>query len=339
MSEFGPPHPITYRQEIVGPIFKNIRMTDSSAVVGAGSMGKSRLLGFLNRSDVQKYYLGSQAEETLFLWADTNRMQSNTEWGLYEIMLTSIVEGCDQNPKSRSYRVELNNLRSPVLLRESSTVALRHLELAVHTLVKEQGLKICFLLDEFDHIYRDFPPLFFSNLRSLRDQNKYSFCYLLFLRNDPRTLRNQAECESFYELLSNSILGLGPYTQADTLQIILQLEEKRQHIFQHVHRSVLSALSGGHPGLIQILFNELVSRPQIIQEPTALDTLSTSPKVIEECLKLLDSLPDDEKTGLVSITKGGAADPDVLQRLELKGLYKDSKVFSPVFARVAARSL
>jgi ABC-type cobalamin/Fe3+-siderophores transport system ATPase subunit len=49
--EIGPEHPMSYRQELVKPLFARIQASESCAVIGAASMGKSRLLQFILRPD------------------------------------------------------------------------------------------------------------------------------------------------------------------------------------------------------------------------------------------------------------------------------------------------
>jgi len=87
MTEIGPEHPITYRQEIAAPLFRNLQARDSCAVVGPSSMGKSRLLTFIQRPDVRRHYLADQADSVLLALADCNRLAEMSEWGFYELLL------------------------------------------------------------------------------------------------------------------------------------------------------------------------------------------------------------------------------------------------------------
>ena len=74
MPEFGPTHPLTYRTEIAAPLFDLLRAGESATIIGSASMGKSRLLQFLLRSDVQQHYLGDTAATTWLVLADCNRL-------------------------------------------------------------------------------------------------------------------------------------------------------------------------------------------------------------------------------------------------------------------------
>ena len=49
MKEFGSEHEVTYRQEVLKPLFDCIKSADSCYLIGAGSMGKTRLLDHMAR--------------------------------------------------------------------------------------------------------------------------------------------------------------------------------------------------------------------------------------------------------------------------------------------------
>ena len=332
MFEIGPKHPLTYRQEIVVPFFNRVLSAESCATVGSASMGKTRLLDFLMRSDVQANFLGEQADHTLLLRADCNRLVQISEWGLCELMLTAIVEGCVQNPKARAWRKQLNDLREPVILKENALLALRHLELAVSILVKENEIKLCFLLDEFDTAYRSLPLLALFHLRALRDSNKNRLSYALFLRNTPETLRNPAECESFYELFSRYVFGLGPYSPTDVTRIVSQIEERRNYHVSLTAKEKLISLSGGHPGLILALFDILTEKPRLIEEENV-GALVGEPLIVEECTKLWMSLSEEERQGLADVSQSIPLSDEIRARLALKGLVTGDNLFSPLFFR------
>jgi len=338
MYEFGHEHPVTYRQELARPLFDCIRQASSAAIIGAGNMGKTRLIDFIMRKDVQDHYLEKDADKTLLLRADLNRMGQLNEWSLYEVMLTAIVEGCTLNPISKPYLKTFNNdLRRDVVLHENALLAQRSLELAVKTLVESLGLRICFLLDEFEPVYQKFSPIVMANLRALRDQNKNRFCYLLFLRNAPETLRDCSEVESFYELHSSNLYGLKPYTELDTELIISQLEERNHIRLDQATRKAIVGMSAGHPGFLYHLVHEFPKQPGLIYDPNPIDQILKSEKIERECQKLLSSLPGSEQAGLSALVHGRPVGDDVLQRLMLKGLVVNDGIFSKIFERYLQR--
>ncbi len=168
MPDIGPSHPLTYRQEIAAPLFDLLRSGESVAVVGPASMGKSRLLQFLLRPDVQQHYLGEAAASTWLVLADCNRLVEVSEWGLYELLLTSLTEDTSGRLDA-AQREWLNGLRREAITAGNALLARRHVELAARILCREHGLRLCFIFDEFDEIYRALPAPALANLRALRD--------------------------------------------------------------------------------------------------------------------------------------------------------------------------
>lgn len=332
MSEIGPEHPTSYRREVVAPFFQVINARDSCAIVGPSSMGKSRLLQFLMRPDVQKHYLGEQTQHILFAWADHNRLAELSEWGVYELLLTSLVEASGQLDVTRSLRNELTALRREIIHSVNPLLARRQLELAAHILCQEQKVTLCFLLDEFDACYRSLPPMALANLRALRDAHKYKVCYALFLREHPARLRPTVECEGFYELFSRAVIGLTPYNQEDVCRMISQLEVRKNKQFSQEVNGRLFDLSGGHPGLLVALF-ELAAKVGLDATPAELIKHRT---IKEECEKLWLGLAEDEQLTLLHLPQIDKDSEQVLDVLQLKGVVQKkeghNRLFSPLFA-------
>ncbi|MFM7171961.1 MAG: hypothetical protein ACKO4U_02865, partial [Caldilinea sp.] len=251
MPEIGPEHPLTYRQEIAEPIFQLIRSGESMAVVGLASMGKSRLLRFLLRPDVQAHYLGDDSPSTWLVLVDGNRLATVSEWGLYELLLTALIEAASGQLEAGVVDW-LGGLRREVILSENALLARRYVELATQVLCRQHALRLCLVCDEFDECYRSLPSSGLHNLRSLRDADRYSLCYLLLLRDHPARLRSPDDHEGFYELFSRSILGLKPYMLADGRRVLAQLAVRRRFPLTAQQEELLLHLSGAHPGLMVV---------------------------------------------------------------------------------------
>lgn len=329
MNEVGPQHPLSYRQDILRPMFAHLRAGDSCALIGPASMGKSRLLQFILRPDVKAHYLTDRAANTLLLQADCQQMGCAAEWGLHELLLTAIIKkGGQQHPKVNERRRDFNELREPVILEQNTLLALRHLELALQLLIEDMKLKVCFLIDEFDAMYQSLPAQALANLRGMRDDFKYDLNYVIFLRNEPHLVRDPADCEGFYELFSRSLHGLGPYNQADAMQMMVQLEERFSRPASSEVKAAIYHLSGGHPGLILALI-DLYARQPALPFADLPANLPAYPTLMEECRKLWHGLPPDEQDAMAA---GSPPPAGLRQRLELKGLLQAGMPFSPLFA-------
>lgn len=344
MYEFDPNNDLEYRREIVSSLFSRISAAESCVIVGAASMGKSRLLKFILRQDVQNKYLEQEASHTFLIPVDNNNLAPTTEeqssgvsaWKIYELFLTSIVESCRQHPLARKHYRTLNNLRKPVILEKDALLGLRHLALSIKVLVEEHDLRLCFLLDEFDDLYQSLPPITLSNLRALRDANKKNMCYVLFMRNSPEHLRESAECESFYELFSHFIFGLKPYTRTDAKRMIESLEARRHTQLSSNVKNALLHLSGGHPGMVMALFRVASDEPQLLLNRKGFHTLIKNPIVIEECEKLKGSLSEREQKAYLNLLQGQMITEKLQRQIDLKGIIKteqsEKTSAMPIFA-------
>lgn len=343
MPEIGPEHPITYRAELVAPLFAKIRSRESCAVIGAASMGKSRLLQFILRSDVCAHYLAEANATTVLVWIDCNRMASFSAWGLHELLLTGLLESSIDHPVASEQREVFMQLRREAIVERNKLLAQRNVELALQLLCQKLHLQVCFILDEFDEAYRTLPARALASLRALRDRHKYLVNYVLLLRQPPLYLRPPDECEGFYELLSRSLLGLQPYTVTDMHQIIEQITTRRGHEVSLVSATAipqLLTLSGGHPGLLIALLDAVIAERTAPAEWFA--WAQTQPKVAEECRKLWEGLRREERETLHHIAQAVETDFRQRESLLLKGLICETspgqvRLFSPLFATYAAQ--
>lgn len=334
MPEIGPQHPLTYRQEIAAPLFDLLASGESAAVVGPASMGKSRLLQFLLRSDVQQHYLGDAAPNTWLVLVDCNRLVEISEWGLYELLLTSLTEDTS-GLLDASQREWLNGLRREAITAGSALLARRHVELATRILCREHGLRLCVIFDEFDEIYRTLPASALANLRALRDADRYSVSYVLMVRDHPGRLRSRDDVEGFYELMSRSVIGLKPYMEPDARRVIAQIAARRSRAVTASQETAMLALSGGHPGLLVALCDLLSNGDAAPTNGDLTEWALDQPQVVEECRKLWNGLAEDEQFALSRLATGIGASYTIRELLTLKGIIRPTGqdvvgFFSPV---------
>lgn len=328
MLEIGPKHPIEYRHEILAPFFHKVQSTDSVSVIGAASMGKTRLLDHLMRPEVQKYYLGERSNQHWLIRVDMNRMPvKEPAWAFYELLISSILLDVHNHGDTGTLEIELTKLDADIIQKRDPLLALRYFELIIIKLCQVQELKICFLLDEFDESYKTLPREIFLQLRGVRDANKNRISFVMFLRDFPERLRSTRDNESFYELLSRESIGIGPYEKADAIHMILQLEARKRRSITSEQRERICQASGGHPGLILTLFEVLTARPSLFQAFTRPDWakgLIQEPAIQEECRKIWDGLSPEDQQGLLAFQAGNEISPQIKKLLLIKGLLKET---------------
>jgi hypothetical protein len=357
MEEIMSKNPIQFREDVLKDFFGYIKSGESFYVIGAPSAGKTRLMDFLmgddpdaarvgaevNRERVKIYYLGADAApKTWLARVDMNRMRSENDWGFhfFELLLHTILltcHRCEQTDEIEKIETIIARLDSEVIESKDALKAHRLFEMAVNMLCQSYGIKLCFLFDEFDETYKDMPRELFSHLRAIRDANKYSVSYVLFLRNLPERLRDPLQNESFYELISRNTLGLGPYSPQDTYHIIEQLEIRHQYVLSHDKREWLCVNSGGHPGLLQALLVIFKEHLQAVTQMGNINWYAAQEPVKEEFRKLWAGLLDDERSGLLEFARGNQTPMSQAtgKLLTTKGLLKQTvngiDFFSPLF--------
>ena len=302
MLEIGPEHRIEYREEVLGPFFGYIQSADSFYVIGAASMGKTRLVDHLMRLPVQKHYLKEEADKYWLVRVDLNRMPVDEPiWAFYELLVSSIILILKNHEDVKNIEVELIKLDSEMIQKRDPLIALRLFEYIVNKLCQIHDRRLTFLFDEFDETYKTLPKEIFLQLRAIRDANKNRVSFVLFLRNRPESLRSPKDNESFYELLSRNLIGIGPFQERDALQILQQLEARKHHICSDDERKMIIWASGGHPGLMQAFLSLRIEKPQTFQKlytPTWATSLVLEPTLAEECRKIWDGLSEEEQQRL-----------------------------------------
>lgn len=340
MKEFGSEHDYSYRQEVLQGLFDYVRSTDSFFVIGGASVGKTRLMDFIFRNDVQEHYLGDLSKTTWLIRVDLNRHYPKEDWHFYELLINSLALSCSQyedTPEINTTEIyeQIAILDGRVIESRDFLLALRLFELAVHMLCKKHEISLCILLDEFDDMYRKMPKEFFAQLRAIRDANKNQLCYGLFLRDLPNRLRNTTENEGFYELFSHRMIGLGPYEYNDGIRVIQQIENRERRTLSPEWREAFYQASGGHPGIINGLFSQKIDlsiRKELIKEPSWIINQGI---IKEECNKIFGSLSEEEQQGLLAFVQNESLPQPVLELLTAKGLIKKRSgkliIFSPIF--------
>jgi hypothetical protein len=337
MKEIGPEHDMSYRKEVLQQLFGYIQSADSFYVLGGASVGKTRLMDHIFREKVQAYYLGSQSQTTWLIRVDLNRHYAKEDWNFYELLISSMMLGCSQYENSGEIFKQLVDLDGQVMQSRDFLRALRFFELAVHMLCKNHDINVCFMLDEFDEMYRTMPSEFFSQLRAVRDANKNQVCYGLFLRDLPERLRDKSQNESFYELLSPRMIGLGPYSKVDAIQVMHQLEERRNFKLSPKVREACVIASGGHPGLLSALLSLQIDLANKNERMGDQNWLANQEVIKDEFDKLWESISEEEQTGLLAATRGNIDQipQQAFKLITAKGLLQkrdtEYKIFSPIF--------
>lgn len=346
MLDTGPDHPVTFRREAAEPFFlKYVKTSESCVLVGLPGSGLQRFVDFLTRPDTQMHYLGAQLssypDAPLLLKVNCKRVTELSEWGLSELLLTTLVEGCNLRPQTVSLQPELKDLRMDVILHKNDILAQRHLEQAVDIFIQRANHRLYFLLSEFDELYKNLPEIALDHLRALRNQHKYAVNYAMCLHQYPELLRPDAD-DQLSAWMAHNVITVGHYSQEDAGRMIDQLEARKDSKLPPPEREKLLELSGRHAGLISALFTHMTasaSEPGSARWEAWLENASPVPSaVLAQCRHIWDELEEEEQQALVQLQHGMPLSSRPIQQLlthkQLITQHEDQPaIFSPLFAR------
>jgi hypothetical protein len=191
--------PLSFRSQETNKIFAYLRAGDTCQIIGIGSVGKSNLLRFLQQEDVRHKKLGKDWDQYLFVYVDANKFLEGSEWGLWELMLHQILVELSNKGIEPTIIKEIDTLHQHATAPATRHIALRYLDRAVSIICKNLGLKLVFLFDEFDDLYRTLPSQVFDALRALRDDHKYLLMYVVATRRELGRLQSEGEHREAFE--------------------------------------------------------------------------------------------------------------------------------------------
>jgi hypothetical protein len=326
--------PLEFRSNIVKDIMAHISAGDSCSIVGIGSVGKTNLLRFLQQQTVKQKYLKENAQKTVILYVDCNKLLETSRWGLFELMLYQIHQWAAlDNPINPEY---IDALYSSMESIKRKKFGVRYIDSALHHICNQQGFKVVFLIDEFDQVYRKLPKKTFSGLRALRDEYKYQLCYIPATRMELNKIRKPSfEIEGFSELATPRTIWLGPLNTSDANHAIIRISSRYKTKLSEGQAQTLLKITGGHPGLLSMALSSIN-----VPNDNLEDNLLNQRNIQEECYRILGCVKNEEHKTLMQIATGITSRNNlkktILKQLEDKGLIggtwaSSEEIFSSLF--------
>jgi hypothetical protein len=332
--------PLTYREEIVGPIMTRIQAGESCSIVGVAGTGKSNLFQFVAQDDVRERYLGESWKTYLLVLIDSHSLRELSEWAIFELLLHSVLEYVQGQHLSEESLARFEHRYEEVVRSQNPLLAQRYFELAIHTLCREHAYRVALLCDQFDEIWAGAPGRLFANLRGVRDRYKYQLCYIVGTRDElSRTRENIDEVEDFWELVALNVLGLRPFSDPDAAWIIRHWAERVGVPWAGRDTERLIKAAGTHPSILRAAFFVARDGEADLTGTRAVEDLLNSPRVWAECQKVWDSIGPDEQAALQLLASGSAGEQlpmEAMRPLQLKGLVNSSNGRASIFCRLFA---
>lgn len=316
--------PLDFRQDEISQIMHYWQASESCAVIGVGSVGKSNLLHHVSNPEVQTHYWKDAASSTFkAINIDPNMLgpflsepgTSDAEriWGGYELMMHRLFltfhpfEILTEDEARQFYATyqALQDGSNPLY----AYMGLRYFELGLEFFFR-RSIQIVFMFDEFEELMRQMPMKFFQTLRGLRDQHKHLLSYTVFARSPIQEIAhtlgvNAAEFESFRELFHDHLVFLGPYPASDARRMLQSLCTSHNSTLPESLIHSLIVTTGGFAGLLRATFHVTQHHTdyfQALEENALLARLLGQPSVGMECETLWQSLSRAEQDILLAVS-------------------------------------
>lgn len=321
--------PVTYRSEIVGPLLAALSASECCSVVGMSGVGKTNVIGQIQRSDVQQHYLGG-APPICCVLLDVNMLVAQDGWGLLEGLLEALGSEAvaDAELRAVACAAHAQVLRAP----GNTVLALRQVGDVLAWACART--RVALIFDEFDAIYGAIESGVLRNLRGLRDRHKYRLTMVTFTRQPLVDLREDDwdAIEPFVELLTLHELGLHPLSAADSRDEVARIAGRYGQAVPAAALEPIATLSGGHPALIRALVRLALDTPDLLKAAPA--KLAAHPTLRLECAKIWQQLDGDEQDDLraLSLGKRPGTPDDLLLKGLVRGDARSPTIFSPLLA-------
>lgn len=219
---------------------------------------------------------------------------------------------------------------------DRNTLIVRNL---VGAACRQPHQRLLFVLDDADRLLQNGPLDLLGQLRTLRDENRDLFSYLLFTKKLPHRLGqglNLRTDSKFYELFSSRIYALRPYQPSDARQMLAYLNGQHDRPLRGPALATVLYLGGGHAMLLKHLHELWLEQPP--GEGDVLAAVVSHPDIADVCRRIYRSLHAHEQDVLRSLARGqtlAPADVPAVTMLQKRGLLSGAKnqCFSPVLER------
>jgi DNA-binding winged helix-turn-helix (wHTH) protein len=328
----------SYRATETRQVMDWIKTGQCGCIVGLKGSGKSNFIRFLLRIDTQQQFLTPDQSNFIFSLINLLSLTEHSEWGVYEMLLNSLLDQFPLSGMPQEAILELRNSQQEIIRTRDVLMAKRAVERCVALLCQQASRQVVLFFDEFDAVFQQLPASLFRCLRAIRDSHKDQVSYVVVATHDLADLRNDLadEVDHFYRLVSHNTCWLGPYTEADALQMAGYLASRRALTLNDRDAAGLFQLSGGHSGVLKIIFNLVWNKensPGLLTKADA--TFAHAPEIERQWQKIWDSLSTSEKAGLFAFSHGDPLDELALRHLSERGLLRRNNantltIFSPL---------
>lgn len=323
-----------YREKEAREIYRIIKSRDSALVIGSSGIGKSAFAqSLLNKENQEKILGGAAAKNLVSICVNTDELPTLTSTEFYRLMLKRLTD-CVEKARLPFKVIEQEK---DIYEQESELFLIEKIK-ALIGLLQEATYQLFFVIDGLNLLAETLDPTFFKNLKSFRDLPRESFSFIFLGKSKVTDPAQLEKISPITYLFSANIIYLQPLDEKETKLRVEELAKMRDAKFSEDQIHMINRVSGGYPSLIKATVQYL-SKDKKIGEKELISLLLGDNSVVSRLYEIYASLSDDEQLTLNQTIDGSAEHPDkqILASLAEKGIIKNGKTFSLIFADYVKR--
>lgn len=337
VSHFESLYPPDSRFGEIEKILSYVKNGNSCQVISLPGVGRSNVLRILAYNHgTRELHLKENQKWFHFVMMNFSEIKSKPLKDSTKYMFLELVESLSQRKMNEEYKF-VKGLFDESLKSGDELVIFQGLKKTIDYLCLEKELTVILLFDRFEEYVGVLEPVFFDNLRILRDRAKYRFSCIFPLNRPLEETVGPEIISSFYEFLVGNLvyLSLGDEEIREFRLSYLKKTSGREIDEKIINQ--ISNLTGGLGKLWLVSVEQsLLANDSTIQPLSHLaNFLISNTKVMSVLSEIWKSLTPSEQNILASSTLHLASDSEEISHLEKVGLIKDGKTSVPLLEEYA----
>ncbi|OGH05133.1 MAG: hypothetical protein A2W22_05650 [Candidatus Levybacteria bacterium RBG_16_35_11] len=324
-SHFDSLYPESSRFEEIEKILSFIKEGKSVQLISVPGGGRSNLFGFLAYNHkIRRKHLGENQKWFHFVYLNLFEIKNRNFFDFLKFLFLSLADSLKER-QMISEHDKLHRIFKDHLGFNDEVVLFQGLKEAIDFLAIEKELTIIFLFDQFETYIPSVSPLFFENLRILRNRAKYRFSSVFSLTRPIDSLIDESTLAPFSEFLEDNQIYLKLKDESGLDFRLSYLEKITGKKLNKELVNEIIALTGGQ-GRLTKLGEEIAISENISSEISIKDfsrVLLSKKAVDQALLEIWDSLTPSEQRMLIKKEKN-----DYLEKI---GLLENGKITIRLF--------
>jgi len=315
--------PLSFRQEIVVPVFRALRAGSSVALVGLRGCGASNLLRFLCQPRTARAN-GVDPQHMLVAYVDDNLVRSYTERDVCRAAVDALAQAARHGEWPDAEIGPLLDAARHYGDYERHMTGVGVLARVADVVCREQDKRAAFVFDDFDSAFTQLDAPALRGLRAIRDRHRPALSLVVKTRVElNRLMAHRADGGSgsrpFVDLFERDTFAVGPYRRDDAVDLVRRKTSDWDRPITGDQIDLAVRVAGGYPSLLLAALACAQSRPDAPASDLAL-ALKRDRRVEARCREVWLDLDPSEQRTLIELAAGRRVSPDDARTLRLRGL-------------------